>query len=53
MNDNEKVMNFVDEIMNVFDTAIEKSTMDMKDYELKKETYKKKLIKIFKSNDKL
>lgn len=49
----EKVMDLIDEIMNLFDYMLEKATIDMKDFELQKEIYRKKLIKLFELNDKL
>ena len=43
----------VDKIMDLFSFALEKASYDMKDHELQKETYRKKIIKIFESDDKL
>lgn len=43
----------VEEIIELFSLIIEKATIDMKDYELQKEVYRKKLIKLFKLTDKL
>lgn len=43
----------VNDILELFNPAIEKATIDMKDYELTKEIYRKKLIRLFELNDKL
>lgn len=43
----------VNEILELFDYAIEKSTIDMKDYELKTDEYRKKLIKLFDTIDRI
>ena len=54
MNDNvEEVMDFVDEILELFNCSIEKESCDTKDFELKNNMYRKKLIKIFELNDQL
>ena len=49
----EEVMDFVDEIMDLFSFPLEKATKDMKEYELEKRAYKKKLIKLFELVDRL
>ena len=54
MNDRtEEVMDFVDEILELLNYSIEKKSYDTKDFELKKNMYRKKLIKIFELNDQL
>lgn len=49
----EEVMDFIDEIMDLFSFPLEKATKDMKEYELEKRTYKTKLIKLFELVDRL
>lgn len=49
----EEVMDFVDEIMDLFSFPLEKATKDMKEYELEKRAYKRKLIKLFELVDRL
>lgn len=43
----------VNEIIELFSFTIEKASYDMKDYELQKEVYRKKLIKLIELHDKL
>ena len=43
----------IDEIMDLFSFPLEKATKDMKEYELEKRAYKKKLIKLFELVDRL
>ena len=49
----EEVMDFVDEIMDLFSFSLEKATKDMKEYELEKRAYKNKLINLFELVDRL